>query len=590
MSWALGKVMRRARGAGCLLAAGALSLSGALAGPAPASAASSACTVAYTVANSWPGGFQAGVTITNNGAPVSNWTLAFAFPNDQQISGGWGGTFTQNGQSVTVTSESWNGALGTGGAATIGFTGTVGASNALPSYFTVNGTACNGAAQVPTVQITGPAAGTDAAPGSSIPITATATEATASISQVEFFATSIVPGTAHTPVPLGTATASPYTVTWASVPAGYYNLTAEATDSTGASATSPPIQVSVVGGTSTAPQLHVSGNQLVDAAGHAVVLHGVDRSGGEFSCVQNAGIWNGPMDQASITAMKTWGITAVRVPLNEACWNGESYVPAADAGSSYIDAVKAYVRLLNENGIVAILDLHWTDGAYTGTASACASAQASCQKPMPDSAQAVPFWTSVASTFKGNNAVVFDLFNEPYPDIALGSETAGWQCLRDGGSACSPGISYPVAGMQTLVNAVRSTGASNVIMVSGLTWTNDLTQWLQYKPSDPDNNIVASWHSYNFNACVTQSCWTSQIAPVAAQVPVIAGEIGENDCSDSYLSPLMTWLDSAGIGYLAWTWNTWGCSQGNVLITGYNGAPTAYGAGYQAHLQSLAGG
>src|ERR1035438_5409201 len=85
----------------------------------------------------------------------------------------------------------------------------------------------------------------------------------------------------------------------------------------------------------TAPQLHVSGNHLVDASGKTVVLHGVNRSGGEFACVQNTGIWNGPMDQASIDAMKTWGVNIVRVPLNEACWNAESYVPAADAGATY---------------------------------------------------------------------------------------------------------------------------------------------------------------------------------------------------------------------------------------------------------------
>jgi hypothetical protein len=29
---------------------------------------------------------------------------------------------------------------------------------------------------------------------------------------------------------------------------------------------------------------------------------------------------------------------------------------------------------------------------------------------MPDAAQAIPFWTSVANTFKGNNAVILDLF------------------------------------------------------------------------------------------------------------------------------------------------------------------------------------
>jgi hypothetical protein len=51
----------------------------------------------------------------------------------------------------------------------------------------------------------------------------------------------------------------------------------------------------------------------------------------------------------------------------------------------------------------------------------------------------------------------------------------------------------------------------------------------------------------------------------------------------------MSWMDSEHISYLAWTWNAWGCSQGNVLITDYSGDPTPYGAGYQAHLQSLAG-
>ena len=338
-----------------------------------------------------------------------------------------------------------------------------------------------------------------------------------------------------------------------------------------------------------APQLHVSGNKLVNASGQQVVLHGVDRSGTEYACVQGSGIFDGPSDQASITAMKTWGVTAVRVPLNEACWNAESYVNAAYAGTNYINAIKAYVSLLNANGMVAILDLHWTDGLYTGNSSGCSSAEATCQKPMPDAAQAIPFWTSVASTFKGNNAVIFDLFNEPYASRATGSTATGWQCWLSGGTC--PGISYQVAGMQSMVNAVRSTGAANVLMLGGEEYSNDLTDWLAYEPTDPDHNLVASWHSYNFNACSTQSCWTSQIAPVIAQVPLIAGEIGENDCADSYVNPLMSWLDSESAGYLAWAWNAdFACSSGPGLITGYTGTPTAYGAGVETHLQSLAGG
>jgi hypothetical protein len=335
-----------------------------------------------------------------------------------------------------------------------------------------------------------------------------------------------------------------------------------------------------------APRLHVLGNALVNAHGRRVVLHGVNRSGTEFMCVQGHGIFDGPSDQASISAMRSWGANAVRVPLNEACWNGDSYVNPAYAGANYQNAIKGYVRLLNANGMVAILDLHWTNGAYTGPSSYCASAQAVCLKPMPDAAQAIPFWESVARTFKGNNAVIFDLFNEPFAQRPVGSEAAAWQCWLHGGSC--PGIGYPVAGMQSLVDAVRSTGAANVILASGLAWSNDLTGWLANEPADPDHNLAASWHSYNFNACSNLACWTSQIAPVIASVPVVAGEIGQNGCASDWIGPLMSWLDSQSTGYLAWTWNAdFPCSSGPSLITSYTGTPTAYGVGYRLHLASL---
>jgi endoglucanase len=341
------------------------------------------------------------------------------------------------------------------------------------------------------------------------------------------------------------------------------------------------------GARNSAPRLHVLGNALVNAHGRRVLLHGVNRSGTEFMCVQGHGIFDGPSDQASVSAMRSWGVNAVRIPLNEACWNGDPYVNPAYAGANYQNAIKAYVRLLNANGMVAILDLHWTNGAYAGPSSECPSAQAVCAKPMPDAA-AIPFWRSVASAFKGNNAVIFDLFNEPYVQRAVGNEAGAWQCWLHGGSC--PGIGYQVAGMQALIDAVRSAGASNVILASGLTWSNDLTGWLANEPSDPDHNLAASWHSYNFNACSNLTCWTGQIAPVIAAVPVVAGEIGQNGCASGYIVPLMTWLDSQAASYLAWTWNAdFPCSSGPSLITSYTGTPTGYGAGFRAHLQALRG-
>src|SRR3954447_21546621 len=109
---------------------------------------------------------------------------------------------------------------------------------------------------------------------------------------------------------------------------------------------------------------------------------------------------------------------------------------------------------------------------------------------MPDAKYAPAFWKDVATTFGGNRAVVFDLFNEPWPETAMGqadsdSRDRSWTCWRDGGTACGKAFRYEVAGMQDLLDAVRSTGAQNVVLVGGLEWSNDLRGWWKYRPKDP---------------------------------------------------------------------------------------------------------
>jgi endoglucanase len=346
------------------------------------------------------------------------------------------------------------------------------------------------------------------------------------------------------------------------------------------------VTVNGPGGGTVAPALHVSGNRLLTAAGATYRLLGVNRSGGEFACIQGNGMWDGPMDQASINVMRSWKIRAVRVPLNEECWLGTGSVPAAGAsGATYQQNVRNYVNLLINAGITPIVEMHWNFGAYGGAGAGCSEAIARCQKPMPDAGLAPQFWTGVANAFKGNDAVVFDLFNEPFPDIPANDVTAGWRCFRDGGTC--PGIGYQVAGFQSLLNAVRATGATNVVMVGGLTWSNNIAQWLQFRPTDPLNNLMAFAHVYNFNACVSASCWDSQWAPVAAQVPLTISEIGENTCAHSFIDQVMSWADAHGVGYLAWTWNTWPCTSGPALITDYNGTPTAFGQGLKDHLATV---
>ena len=154
-------------------------------------------------------------------------------------------------------------------------------------------------------------------------------------------------------------------IAWIIVPACVLAATGLACQA-GAAQTTASQAPAAQAGVAAALQLHVSGNKLVNADGHSVVLHGVDYSGAEYQCVQNHGFFARPADKASVAAMKSWDVNAVRLPVNEACWNGESYVNPAYAGGNYRNAIKAYVSLLNANGIVVILDLHWSGGSDPG--------------------------------------------------------------------------------------------------------------------------------------------------------------------------------------------------------------------------------
>jgi endoglucanase len=104
-----------------------------------------ACAVAYRVHGSWPGGFIAGVVVTNEGTgPLADWEVRFSFLADQRVTGAWGGAFAQAGATVTVRPASWNRVLPPGGSVHLGFLGArAGAlANPVPDLVQVNGRAC----------------------------------------------------------------------------------------------------------------------------------------------------------------------------------------------------------------------------------------------------------------------------------------------------------------------------------------------------------------------------------------------------------------------------------------------------------------
>jgi endoglucanase len=309
--------------------------------------------------------------------------------------------------------------------------------------------------------------------------------------------------------------------------------------------------------------VRVDENRLVDAHGRPIRLLGVNRSGAEYACINNLGFFAGPTDERAIAAMADWRINAVRVPLNEHCWLGINGAPARYSGARYRAAIRAYVARLHEAGLYVLLDLHW---------NAPGTERAGGQQPMADRDHSPAFWSSVARTFKDDAAVVFDLYNEPH-DVT-------WRCWRDG---CVLPEGWRTAGMQTLVDAVRSTGAAQPLIVTAPNWGTDLSSWLEYRPRDPSNQVAAGVHVFDFSFCTTRDCWTRNFEPVALQVPVVATELGQRACSASFIGSFMDWADSAGVSYLGWSWNPAGCAA-PALIRSWDGRPTASGALLRARL------
>jgi hypothetical protein len=326
-------------------------------------------------------------------------------------------------------------------------------------------------------------------------------------------------------------------------------------------------------GAAAKPWIGVRGNHLVDRAGHPVRLLGMNRSGTEYMCQQGYGFFDGPSSAASIRVMKSWHINAVTVPLNETCWLGINGIESRYGGANYRAAIRAYVTRLEDAGLYVILDLH---DAAPGTRQAVGII------PMPDAEHAPEFWRSLAAEYADDHGVIFDLYNEPH--------AVGWGCWEHGCRIHDKRVgTYRAAGMTELVEAVRSTGATQPVMIAGTEWARDDSGWLAHLPPDPAGAEVASNHTYNFAACYSRC--RAALARIADTHPVVTGELGEGDCRDDYIDPYMDWADAHGISYLAWAWDAhggWTCRNGPSLITGYDGTPTAFGLGYREHLRELA--
>jgi hypothetical protein len=283
-------------------------------------------------------------------------------------------------------------------------------------------------------------------------------------------------------------------------------------------------------------------------------------------------MFDGPSDAASVRAMASWRVNAVRVPVNEDCWLGINGVRPQYSGTRYRSAIVNYVRLLHRYGMYAEVALIWAaPGKY----------QATYQSGGPDADHSPAVWAGMARAFRDDRNVVLAPWGETVTDASCFLK--GGVCEATYGPSNTP---YRIAGMQQAVDVMRRSGYKGVIAVPGVQFANDLSHWLAREPKDPMRQLIAEAHVYGKNVCDTTACFRATLAPVARHVPLILGETGEtydaSECGTTHISEIIAWADKQRVGYEAWAWDTWGnCS---ALIDSYAGAPhAAYGAWVKAH-------
>ena len=188
--------------------------------------------------------------------------------------------------------------------------------------------------QPPTVSLTSPANNATFTAPASITIAANAADSDGTVAKVDFYNGATL---------LGTATASPYSITWSNVAAGSYSLTAKATDNSSASTTSAAVNITVNAGG--------SGNETVWVEDALPAGSSPNSDGGDS--------WNWvSSNPAPFSGAKAW-LSAVSGGEHQLYFSGASAQLAVNTG----DRLFAYVYLDPAN-LPGEVMLQWNNGSW----------------------------------------------------------------------------------------------------------------------------------------------------------------------------------------------------------------------------------
>ena len=309
-------------------------------------------------------------------------------------------------------------------------------------------------------------------------------------------------------------------------------------------------------------ELKVAGNTIVNAQNQPIILSGVNIDSLQWS-VRGERIMRN-----TLVAIDDWKSRIIRLPVKEEFWFGKS-PEQKDGGAAYRELVDNTITLAANRGAYVLLDLH--------------------RFRAPQRAH-VDFWKNAAQKYKNHPAVIFEIFNEPHG--------TSWEVWRNGGFVEDKNApadedafltpeekalnakGFHAVGIQALVEAVRGTGAKNIIVAGGLDWAYDLSGILKGFALDDKggNGIMYAAHIY-----AGKRDWQNKVLVVAEKYPVIVSEFGANNKKFSFMpaesqEDAQTWVPRV-FGFiqknkLNWTAFSFHPKSGPNILQGWDYTPT----------------